>query len=343
MSTKNKTIFQEAVEEAKTIRATAIANAKAALEESFMPHVKEMLSTKLQEMDEEDLEESLPFNEPTISEEEEITSDEDEGLFEEEEINLDEILAELENETSGEEDLNESEEDLEEAKAKDKEKDKKDSKPKPASKPKEDEDEDDEEDEEIGEMTMDELKDLIKDVVADLEGEQGEEMPMDDEMPGDEMPGDEMQDFSPSSTPSMPVSEDLFELKKEKDLFKKKSKKVEEQLNEAMKTIGVLRRELNETNLLNAKLLYMNKIFKSSQSLTEGQKVSIIDTLDKASTVKEAKLIYETLTNSLNKRIAPKSTIKENLGFSSKPSGSTKKIIEVDPVVARWQKIAGIK
>lgn len=342
MSNKKKTIFQEAVEEAKTIRATAIANAKAALEESFMPHVKEMLSTKLQEMDEEeDLEEQFSLDEPTVTEEEEFTSTEDEGLFEEEELNLDEILAELENETSGEEDLNESEEeeDLDEAKAKDKDKDKKDSKPKPA--PKDDKDEDDEEDEEIGEMTMDELKDLIKDVVAELEGgEDDAEMPMDDEMPGDEM-----QDFStsPSDTPSMPVAEDLYELKKEKDLFKKKSKKVEEQLNEAVKTIGVLRKELNETNLLNAKLLYMNKIFKSAQSLTEGQKVSIIDTLDKASTVKEAKLIYETLNNSLNKRVAPKSTIKENLGFSSKPLGSTKKIIEVDPVVARWQKIAGIK
>ena len=344
MSTKKKSIFQEAVEEAKTIREAAIANAKAALEESFMPHVKEMLSTKLQEMDEET--EDLEENELPISEEEESFDLplEEEEMSDDDDLNLDEILAELERENLGEEEeeLNESEEeeDLDEAKKKDKE-EKDDKKDKPKSKPKEEKEDD--EDEEVGEMTVDELREFIVSVVDELQGNEEEEMPM------DSPEGEEMEDFS--TDPSMSNEEEptmaedrLYELKREKDLIKKKLKETETKLNESLKTIKTLLKEQNETNLLNAKLLYMNKIFKSAQSLTESQKLSIIDTLDKASTVKEAKLIYETLNNSIkSKSTIKKSPIKESLGLSSKPIGSTKKIIEADPIVARWQKLAGLK
>ena len=55
-----------------------------------------------------------------------------------------------------------------------------------------------------------------------------------------------------------------------------------------------VRAELNEVNLLNSKLLYVNRIFKANQ-LDEGQKLRVVETLDKAGTVKEAKLIYETI------------------------------------------------
>jgi hypothetical protein len=56
MST-NKDLLKQAIAEAKTIREAAIANAKEALEESLTPHLKEMLAQKLQEMEEDEVDE----------------------------------------------------------------------------------------------------------------------------------------------------------------------------------------------------------------------------------------------------------------------------------------------
>ncbi len=50
----NKELFKQAIADAKAIRETALANAKAALEESLAPHLQSMLAAKLQEVDEED-------------------------------------------------------------------------------------------------------------------------------------------------------------------------------------------------------------------------------------------------------------------------------------------------
>ena len=51
-------ILKEAIADAKTVKETAIANAKAALEEAFTPQLKSMLATKLEEMDKEDMDEA---------------------------------------------------------------------------------------------------------------------------------------------------------------------------------------------------------------------------------------------------------------------------------------------
>ena len=114
------------------------------------------------------------------------------------------------------------------------------------------------------------------------------------------------------------------------------------ELDEAMSTIATLRSELNEVNLLNAKLLYVNKLFKA-KTLNESQKVKVINAFDRAETVKEAKNIYETLNESLS--LAKKSSLKENLSFASKAVGVADKsiIVESNDFVARMQKLAGIK
>ena len=111
-----------------------------------------------------------------------------------------------------------------------------------------------------------------------------------------------------------------------------KTDKMEEELEE-------LRTELYEVNLLNAKLLYTNKIFRA-KNLMETQKVKVLEAFDKATTVKEVKLVYETL----NEGIKEKAPIRENLGSASKPAGVAPKqqIVEVDSQFARWQKLAGI-
>jgi hypothetical protein len=125
------------------------------------------------------------------------------------------------------------------------------------------------------------------------------------------------------------------------EVYKEKAA-LESELNEAHEVINTLRSDLNEVNLLNAKLLYTNKIFKA-KTLTESQKVKVLGAFDKANTVKESKLVYETLNEGLKTK---KSPIKESLGTASKVTGNvnTKKpIIETDPMVERFKKLAGLK
>jgi hypothetical protein len=114
-------------------------------------------------------------------------------------------------------------------------------------------------------------------------------------------------------------------------------------LKEALETIETLKSELNEVNILNAKLLYVNKIFKAN-NLTESQKVNVIAAFDKAETVKEVKLVFETVADNVGTR--KETTIKEHKGSASKATGTTAKkpevISEVSSAVLRMQKLAGI-
>jgi spore coat protein CotF len=117
--------------------------------------------------------------------------------------------------------------------------------------------------------------------------------------------------------------------------------KMKDDLEEAMKTIKTLRSELNEINLLNAKLLYTNKIFKA-KNLNENQKVKVLSSFDKANNVGEVKMVYETLNEGIK---VAKTTIKENLGRASKSTvtpTAKQPIVESNDVFKRMQKLAGI-
>jgi hypothetical protein len=116
---------------------------------------------------------------------------------------------------------------------------------------------------------------------------------------------------------------------------------MEEELNEAYETIETLKNELNEINLLNAKLLYTNKIFKA-KNLNENQKVKVLSSFDKAKNVGEVKMVFETLNEGIK---VSKNAIKENLGSASKTTmtPSVKKpIVESNEAFTRMQKLAGI-
>ena len=119
---------------------------------------------------------------------------------------------------------------------------------------------------------------------------------------------------------------------------------VKEELKEAYDVISTLRTEINEVNLLNSKLLYTNKIFRN-KNLTESQKVQVLNSFDKAETVKEVKLVFESLSTALT---AKKSNIKESMGFASKPTGkapiveSKTEVIQESEMVARFKKLAGL-
>ena len=118
------------------------------------------------------------------------------------------------------------------------------------------------------------------------------------------------------------------------------------ELEAALASVNELKTELNEVNLLNAKLLYTNKIFKA-KNLTESKKVKVLKAFDNAKDVKSAKTIFETLSEGL----LDKSAVNEsrNLGSASKASGlepkatSTKQpIIESNDVYNRMRKLAGL-
>jgi hypothetical protein len=125
------------------------------------------------------------------------------------------------------------------------------------------------------------------------------------------------------------------------------------QLGEYEKTVKYLKGVLNETNLLNAKLLYTNKLFKG-KNLTEDQKLKVINTFDLTKSIREVKLAYTVLAESINgggsvakkKTNATAQTITE--GLASKPVSSTKPeatIVEpqAEEMASRFKKLAGIK
>jgi len=116
------------------------------------------------------------------------------------------------------------------------------------------------------------------------------------------------------------------------------------ELSEALETVEALRKDLQEVNLLNSKLLYVNKIFKAN-SLSESQKVNVIAAFDKAETVKEVKLVFETVSE--NVATPKKENVTEaKLGMASKATGTTAtkpEIIAENSAVHRMQVLAGIK
>lgn len=324
-------LYQDAILDAKALRASAMANAKAALEEAFQPKIEEMLRLSLsEEIDEtEDLEEMEHNMDETIDEMGD-TYHED-GMEESADINeaeLEEILAQLE-ELSGSEDhmeetesLNEAEEEEEETEEENEEEEVEDTEEETGDETK------------VIDLTLGDLKQVIQSVL-------GGQQDMGVDAMSDEIPSDDSEAESDISLDEILAELENEGLEEEKHEDEKKEK-VEEELEEANATIEELRQSLQEVNLLNAKYLYMNKLFKS-KSLTESQKVKVVNALDRAVSVKEVKNTYETLKESFN---SPKKTqLKESIGFASQAAGIAPKkpIIEQDNMINRWQKLAGIK
>jgi len=347
----NRDLLKEAIADAKAVKEVAIANAKAALEESFTPHLKTMLAQKINEMDEleeTDLaevdKEKKAMEEEKVEEGNEKIEEADDTMEEaeelEEELNLDEILAELELEEG--EEVKEGEDHMEEAE---------DPKMEEGEEPMEEaevtyEAEDKleaEEEIDLEDMSEEDLKGFIEGIIEDLiedgelvpgpnadESEAEEDADMDDGMEGDA---------------DVDIEVDDIDLEEEQKVDEER-KEMQEELDEAKAAINHLRSELNEVNLLNSKLLYTNKIFKG-KSLTENQKIKVLKAFDKAETVKEAKAIFETLNENLVTK-TKKSNIRESLGAASKPAGVAPKrnlnegIIQEDAMVNRFKKLAGI-
>jgi len=361
----NRNLLEEAIADAKAVKEVAIANAKAALEEAFTPHLKNMLSEKIHEMEELDekkeymtKKEKAEGDDRTYDNKAEAETMKMRKIKEEEELdeefNLDEILAELEGldenaRTDAEEEgyldgMKDEKEDLaEESEAERADVDKFEyEKGKEAG-------EDDEID--LDDMSEEELKAMIEDVIEDMVTSGDLEAGGDAvELVDDE---EEVEDVDVTvdvtDTEEIELEENARTDAEEEGYLDGKAdekKKIEKDLKEAKNAIQHLKFELNEINLLNSKLLYTNKIFRG-KTLTENQKIKVLKAFDRAETVKEAKSIFETLNENLTTKNV-KSNIRESMGMASKPAGVapkrplTENIIQEDAMVSRFKKLAGI-
>ena len=328
----NREFLKEAIADAKAVKESAIANAKAALEESFTPHLKSMLAAKINEMEEEEemYEAKSRMEKKDMNEDYAEVEAEDAMSAMDEEVNLDEILAELE-EIDEEEQLNEVEEEEEyEDSDADGIPDEKDETSKGEAK--------EEEEIDLEDLSEEDLKSFIESVIADMVKAGELEAGHEEEEEEEEEKGEEKLEITMEAEDYLDEEKDAMY-----EAMKVKMKKMEEELNETRKALKIVKTDLTEVNLLNAKLLYTNKIFRN-KNLTESQKVKVLGAFDKAASVKEAKLVFETISESLN---TPKKSINENvIGRASKSAGistTTKQpIVESNEMITRFQKLAGI-
>lgn len=279
---------------------------------------------------------------PVVSEEE----DEEEAVHEEEEedegysedLDLEAVLAELEGETVTEEEDEEEEKD----------------------EVKEEEDKEEVE-EEVNENDVssdigaadNKLKPEAGDSSKIGQGPEGEgsDKPAGKENSEDEIVDDLKEDVEISE--DIDLEEVLKALTEEEDEEEEKEDASEAvdtlkaDLEEHRNVVKYLRGKLNEVNLLNAKLLFTNKLFRNF-GLNNEQKLKVVETFDRATNLREVKLVFSTLAESFGNKVASKpSKVQESKGSASKAVASTKPkteevISEGFDMKARFQKLAKI-
>ena len=349
-------LLKEAIADAKAVRETALENAKMALEEAFTPRLKSMLSQKIQnELEDEDGEEAM-------DDEEEAP---EEGAYHEDDEDPSDADSEMDMEPEDEEEM-----DMEGvieingikyAPVIEQEDGEEDEDPAPdMGEP----DPDDTEDEDL------DLEAVIKELEAELEETEDKEMDEqsdssdigkgdnkvdaadagDEEDPGkgklkeaeDKKDDDEKKDDDMDE--DIDLDEVLRAITEEEDEVKEadKAEKLQSDLDEHRSVIETLRGKLNEVNLLNAKLLFTNKLFRK-YGLNNEQKMKVVEQFDRASTLREVKLVYSTLGESFG---VARNEINESKGAASKPVASTKSdkkvISEGSDLRDRFKKLANL-
>ena len=117
---------------------------------------------------------------------------------------------------------------------------------------------------------------------------------------------------------------------------------MQKELNEYKEAVTFLREKLHEVNILNAKLLYTNRLFKE-YVLSNDQKMKVVETFDRAQTTREIKLVYSTLAESFKNGDVKKTRVQESASQKTGTTKPTKKIITEESEVAnRFKKLAGI-
>ena len=369
-------LLKEAIADAKAVKETALANAKIALQEAFAPRIQNMLSAKLaedldeaehDEMDDMgdagmddmgdagmddmaddmgqdvgdisldtdgdgdmDFEGDIYSKEPIGDDEgmddvdDEMSDDEmaeeyNEAAMEEGDLGLDEIIAELE------EDMAMNDEELPE----DAHEEAMPNEARNKMNAGHTADHGMEEEDEANEVYSESIDDIINEILAEEEEDaknEGGHLP-NEEMDKDEAMHEMQIGAESTDSPGDNLQEALTALE------------------ESYKTVKHLKSVINEVNLLNAKLLYTNKLFRNFE-LSESQKMKVIENFDRASTTRETKLVFTTLAESFAKP-AKKRVVKES--YASRPSTTTAPSKETTQILSegfehanRWKKLAGL-
>lgn len=178
--------------------------------------------------------------------------------------------------------------------------------------------------------------------IAELEGENGEEEAPEMEE-GEEEDGEE----------ELNIESIIKELEDEEAAEEEEKKAVEEskslknELRQAISVIRTLKSTINEINLLNAKLLYSNKLFRG-YNLTNEQKTKVIDSFDRTGTIREVKLVYSTIAESMKmggsvKKVQSVKRITEGASKPQKSTGVEKQIISENSAYSdRFKQLAGL-
>ena len=326
-------LLKEAIADAKAVKETALANAKIALQEAFGPRIENMLSAKLAEDLEDD--EEMPADDAMMGDEAPVEAPDamadpaaagndvgdlsidvnDDGEFDEFDIYS---SGGEEEEVAGDE--------------------------QPAMS--------------TGEMAdeYDEADLDLESIIRELEGDMSTEMPA-EEMPEDEMKiegmgmmhGDEADDLETESIDDIIeaiLREEYEDEAEEESKEKDEAEELKTELAEAYSTVKQLQSILSEVNLLNAKLLYTNKLFRNFE-LNEAQKMKVIENFDRAGNTREVKLVFTTLAESFNRPSTKKRVVKES--YASKATATTAPAKETTQVLSegfelanRWKKLAGL-
>ena len=338
-------LLKEAIADAKAVKETALANAKIALEEAFAPRIQSMLTAKISEdLAEEDMEAPEDMTAPV---------DEHDVMYQPEEGGEMDAAAEMDMEAPAPE--MDAEMDME-APAPEMEAPADDMSMEGMYMNDADEDPTDansmaptEEDLELEAIIRELEEDLDEDVTEEVLPEAVEEEPAKADKDSDDKIE---EDFNIDEIIEEILSEDdeiVTEAEHEEDEKEEPKEKMEEisaELDEAYNTIHSLKDTINEVNLLNAKLLYTNKLFRNFE-LSENQKMTVIENFDRAGNTREVKLVFSTLAESFQLPVKKKKIVKES--FASKASGTTaptaktKQIInEGNQLANRWKKLAGL-
>ena len=336
-------LLKEAIADANAVKQTALANAKIALQEAFAPRIQRMISDQIEnELDgEEEMPAEDPAMDPTAGEEMAPEGDDftwtDDSLSATVGGNDYDFTVGMGGEDEMSDDV--SDEMPEEV---------------PAS------------DEEMGAEYNEGMDDLdLDEIIRELEGDA--EMAPDTEIVDEYADTDEnmyeeetapegeesmddiieaiLREAEEGDSPYGPPVEKTDDLSEELEDTKEELADTEEKLTEAYNTVKKLKSIINEVNLLNAKLLYTNKLFRNYE-LSENQKMKVIENFDRATNTREVKLVFTTIAESF-KRPTTKRVVKESLASravnTTAPSTATRQVLgEGFELANRWKKLAGL-
>jgi hypothetical protein len=314
------------------------------LEEAFTPQIKSMLSAKLKEEEDDDKEEGMHDEGEHDDEAEE--GEHEEGMREDddeaEEGEHEEGMREEDDEDEAEEGMREEDDDE-------------------AEEGRHEEDDDMEEDLDLEAVIKELEAELSEGEDDDEDAEEGRGMKESDEIEE----GEEIEEEYEIDEAALEEDEELEEVDKSSGIGKGDNKEddtdkssgigggdnklseVQAELKEYKEAVSFLKDKLHEVNILNAKLLFTNKLFKQ-YSLDSNQKLKVVETFDRAQTTREIKLVYSTLAEQFNDNnsIVTKKSISESASSavaSTKPSTESRKVIsEENNVADRFRKLAGL-